>query len=277
LRENFNTPFFGIDTRGRVNEWNQKAVILTGLSKEEVMGHGLVAGFITDEFKASVNDVLQRTLAGQLTGGLAHNSSNLLHVIIGNLGFLQEDLGPASQGITDKLDEAISAAVDGSDLTDRLLSCSRSKMMNPVNLNYQEAIEQFVRFLSRTLGENIVLSTEFSNEPTFCNLDKAQFENSLLNLTINARDAMVAGGEIVIKTRVFVQNQDYADDLTLPRGRYAQITAIDEGVGIADESIARVFEPFFSTKERGHGTGLGLSMVDAFAEKSTKRDSQQEF
>ncbi len=205
---------------------------------------------------------------GQLTGGLAHDFSNLLHVITGNLRFLQEDLGSVSQEITELLDDAISAAVDGTELTGRLLSFSRTKRLNPITLDCKESIKDFVRFLSRTLAENVELVTEFTDEPILCNLDKAQFENALLNLIINSRDAMVSGGDIVISCSVFDNSLGDNNDFSLLRGQYARITILDQGGGIASENLAKVFEPFFSTKDSGHGTGLGLSMVYGFAEQS---------
>ena len=327
-----NAPIIGIDTEGRVSEWNQKAADLTGFSRVEVMGKDLVTGFITDEFQSTVKTVLQGALkgeeatnfefplftkegerldiilnattrrdidsniigvigvgqditeirekelalqqaqkmeaVGQLTGGLAHDFSNLLHVIVGNLRFLQEDLGSVSQEITELLDDAISAAVDGTELTGRLLSFSRTKRLNPITLDCKESIKDFVRFLSRTLAENVELVTEFTDEPILCNLDKAQFENALLNLIINSRDAMVSGGDIVISCSVFDNSLGDNNDFSLLRGQYARITILDQGGGIASENLAKVFEPFFSTKDSGHGTGLGLSMVYGFAEQS---------
>jgi len=327
-----NAPIVGVDTEGRINEWNQKAAELSGFTRDEMMARDLVTGFITDEFQASVKTTLHELLkgegatnfefplfskegkhldillnattrrdidsnitgvigvcqdmteirgkelalqqaqkmaaVGQLTGGLAHDFSNLLHVITGNLRFLQEDLGTISQEITELLDDAISAAVDGTELTRRLLSFSRTKTLNPITLDCKESIKNLVRFLSRTLAKNVELVTEFSDEPIFCNLDKAQFENALLNLIINSRDAMVSGGDIVISCNVFENSLGDNNDYSILPGEYARITILDQGGGISTANLAKVFEPFFSTKDSGHGTGLGLSMVYGFAEES---------
>ena len=327
-----NALIVGIDTGGRVNDWNQKAADLTGFSKDEMMNQNLASGSITDGFKASVNDALRRSprsaetvsfdlllptksgrrleillnattrrdidsniigvigvgqdmteirekelalqhaqkmeAVGQLTSGLAHDFNNLLHVITGNLRFLQEDLGTVSQEITELLDDAISAAVDGAELTGRLLLFSKTKTLNPITLNCKESIKNLVRFLSRTFAKDVELVTEFSDESIFCNLDKAQFENALLNLIINSRDAMVSGGDIVISCNVYEYGLGDNNDFSLLPGQYVRITILDQGGGISGENLAKVFEPFFSTKDSGHGTGLGLSMVYGFAEQS---------
>jgi len=205
---------------------------------------------------------------GQLAGGLAHDFNNLLTVIGGNLRFLQADLGEVSEDIGELLTDSISASDDGSALTERLLGFSRTEEVAPVVEDSGGVIAELARLASRTLGANILLRTELSDDPLVCRLDQAQCENALLNLILNGRDAMPDGGEIVIRSSLYVHDSAQVSDLDLAAGRYLRVTVIDEGQGIPAHHMDRIFEPFFSTKDSGGGTGLGLSMVYGFAEQS---------
>jgi len=327
-----NAPIFGIDADGRVNEWNQQAANITGFSKSEVMGRDLVHDFITDDYKASVRDVLQNALqgtetanyefplftkekrqvdvllnattrrdidrnivgvigvgqditelrekdnalrqsqkmeaVGQLTGGIAHDFNNLLTVIIGNLIFLRDDLDLVDAENAEVLNDAICAAQDGAELTQSLLRFSRTSTLEPVTCNVSESILKSARFLSRTLGENIELATNFASDDLKVYIDSVQFENALLNLALNSRDAMKEGGKITISTSLHDQNAKDELGTGLAPGRYVRITISDNGSGIDPAILPNIFEPFFSTKERGRGTGLGLSMVYGFTQQS---------
>ena len=207
---------------------------------------------------------------GQLTGGIAHDFNNLLSIISGNLRFLKEDIGETSEAIDELFEDAISAAADGAELTQRLLGFSRTRALHPEVKNVNETIEQSVRFLSRTLADGTDLETVLPDEMLFINVDPSQLENALLNLSINARDAMAEGGTISISAERYHHGSDDTDEysLSLPEGDYVRISVSDTGAGISPEDMQHVYEPFFTTKDIGKGSGLGLSMVFGFTKQS---------
>jgi len=212
---------------------------------------------------------------GQLTGGIAHDFNNLLSIIGGNLRFLKQDLGEVSQEVEELFEDAMSATSDGADLTARLLSFSRNRTLRPECKEVNETIETFSRFISRTLGNAVDLVTELPRHDLFINVDTSQLENALLNLAINSRDAMPDGGIITIRAERYSQSiategntSEIYEDLSLPHGNYVLVTVSDTGVGISNDDLPRVYEPFFTTKEVGKGSGLGLSMVYGFVQQS---------
>jgi len=203
---------------------------------------------------------------GQMTGGIAHDFNNLLSIIGGNLRFLQQDIGEVSTEIEELFEDALSAADDGTELTQSLLAFSRSRTLNPEIKNVNDTIEKFVRFLSRTLGKSIVLDVVLTDEDLFISVDPSQLENALLNLSINARDAMSEGGTITISAERYHHGD--GEDLILPEGDYIKIAVADSGSGISSKDLEHVYEPFFTTKEVGKGSGLGLSIVYGFTQQS---------
>ncbi len=205
---------------------------------------------------------------GQLTGGIAHDFNNLLSIISGNLRFLQQDIGEVSIEIEELFEDAMSAADDGTELTQRLLAFSRGRTLQSEIKNVNDTIEKFVRFISRTLGETIELDVELPDENIFINVDPSQLENALLNLALNARDAMPKGGTITISAERYHHGNDEGEDLMLPEGDYIKISVADTGSGISSEDLPHVYEPFFTTKEVGQSSGLGLSMVYGFTQQS---------
>ena len=205
---------------------------------------------------------------GQLTGGIAHDFNNLLTVIIGNLIFLRDDLDLVDPENAEVLNDAICAAQDGAELTQSLLKFSRTSTLEPVICNVSESILKSARFLSRTLGENIELVTNFASADLKVYIDSVQFENALLNLALNSRDAMKEGGKITISTSLHEQSAKDEMGTGLAPGPYVRIIISDSGSGIDPAILPNIFEPFFSTKERGRGTGLGLSMVYGFTQQS---------
>ncbi|MBT7953369.1 MAG: PAS domain S-box protein [Gammaproteobacteria bacterium] len=206
---------------------------------------------------------------GQLTGGIAHDFNNLLSVISGNLRFLKQDIGETSNDINELFEDAMSAADDGAELTQRLLSFSRNRALEPELNNVNETMEKLVRFLSRTLVDNIELIVDLPNDVLFIKVDRFQLENALLNLTINARDAMPEGGTITINAiQYHHSDNDNSDRFILAEGDYININVTDTGSGINSEDLEHVYEPFFTTKDIGKGTGLGLSMVHGFLQQS---------
>ena len=226
------------------------------------------------EKENALNQAQKMEAVGQLTGGIAHDFNNLLSIISGNLRFLQQDIGEVDTEIQELFEDAMSAADDGAELTQRLLAFSRTKPLKTEIENVNQLIEKFARFISRTLGENIELLVDLPEDELFVKIDSSQLENALLNLSINARDAMPRGGDITISANRFENGGDGDGDGDLSRRirlkdkRWIRISVSDTGTGISTEDLAHVFEPFFTTKEVGQGSGLGLSMVYGFMQQS---------
>jgi PAS domain S-box-containing protein len=197
---------------------------------------------------------------GQLTGGIAHDFNNLLQVVKGNLDLLAIDLAGAMTPVIERrLRDAMAGAERGAKLTRQLLAFSRRQPLTPKPTDVGELVASMADLLDRTLGETIEL--EITREPGGWTalVDPAQLENAVLNLAINARDAMPDGGRLTIS----VNNLSGG-----PAGDQVEIAVADAGVGMSPAVLARVFEPFFSTKPEGRGTGLGLPQVQGFIEQS---------
>jgi len=206
---------------------------------------------------------------GQLTGGIAHDFNNLLAVIMGNAELMEERALETGAEPDPTIGAIIRSARRGAELTQRLLAFSRKQSLEPKIVHLDELVSGMADLLHRTLGETV--SVHIVNAPGLksCRIDPGQVENAILNLCINARDAMTDGGRIVIETANITVAADQADRLDgLAPGAYVLLTVTDTGKGIAPEHIDRVVEPFFTTKEVGKGTGLGLSMVYGFAKQS---------
>ncbi|MFT5510383.1 MAG: PAS domain S-box-containing protein [Hyphomicrobiaceae bacterium] len=205
---------------------------------------------------------------GQLTGGIAHDFNNLLTIILGNNELLQGSLAddPRQHKL---LNAATSAAERGAQLTGQLLSFARQQPLAPEVIDINALVEDMIDMLERTLGEAIELKAVLASDLGITLADPDQVHNALLNLAINARDAMPDGGKLIIET----SNVDLDADAARMRpdtapGRYVRLSVRDTGTGMPPEVQARVFDPFFTTKEKGKGTGLGLSMVHGFAKQS---------
>jgi PAS domain S-box-containing protein len=207
---------------------------------------------------------------GQLTGGIAHDFNNLLTIITGNLELLDLDL--EGEEPRDLLKRANDAANMGARLTDRLLTFARRRRLNEVLINLNNHLLGTMDLLRRTLGETISLTSSLAPDLWPIRSDISEIENAVLNLAINARDAMPDGGELTIETANLAIDDDVlAGDLGLMPGGYVRLSVSDTGIGITPEVLARVFEPFFTTKEAGKGTGLGLSVIYGFAKQSGGR------
>lgn len=205
---------------------------------------------------------------GQLTGGVAHDFNNILTVIVGNIELLTDRvIGDSESEETAKT--ALGAALRGSDLTRRLLAFSRQQSLAPEVLNVGELILGAAGLLRRTLGEHIEVETALVDDLWNALVDAGQLQDSLLNLAINARDAMPNGGTLRIETANTSLDQEYAagHEEVVP-GPYVMIAVSDTGHGMSPEVVEQVFEPFFTTKEVGKGSGLGLSMVYGFIKQS---------
>ena len=205
---------------------------------------------------------------GQLTGGIAHDFNNILMVILGNLELLRIRLPEATDQTIELIDETLRATKHGQDLTADLLAFSRRRQLNPQPVAINALVENLVRMLARTLGASIRINTAASRDAGVALVDPAALEAAILNIALNARDAMPEGGTLTIRTsRVEISQAPRTDD-DLPIGQYAMLAIQDTGVGMAPEIVQRVFEPFFTTKSAGSGSGLGLSMVYGFARQS---------
>lgn len=230
----------------------------------------MIARDITEAKKAEsqLRQAQKMEAVGQLTGGVAHDFNNLLAVLMMNLeqlSTLQTESGETEDLIREARDVTQSAA----DLTARLLAFSRQQDLQPERTDLRKLIAECVSLLRRTIGEHIELDTVTAGDLWPAVVDPRQLENALLNLSVNARDAMPAGGSITIDVRnVSLVDDDIATIGDLDAGDYVRITVSDTGTGIPQEIRDKVFDPFFTTKEVGTGTGLGLSMVYGFAKQS---------
>ena len=204
---------------------------------------------------------------GQLTGGVAHDFNNILAVIIGNVELLRHHL-PRGPYADDLMDSILRAALHGRELIGQLLAFARQRQLNPRPVDINALVEGIVRLLGRTLGSGVTVVTETSADAGVAVVDPAALEAAIINIALNARDAMPTGGTLTIRTsRADVTTPPIADDAPAP-GTYVRIEMEDTGTGMTPEVVARVFEPFFTTKGTTGGTGLGLSMVYGFAHQS---------
>ncbi|MFN4283275.1 MAG: PAS domain S-box protein [Alphaproteobacteria bacterium] len=205
---------------------------------------------------------------GQLSGGIAHDFNNLLTVILGNAEVLSEAL-KARPDLKVMADSIMSAADRGSELTQRLLAFSRRQTLQPANIDCNRLVGRMKELLRRALRENIGIrvETEEGLWPAFA--DPGQLESALLNLSLNAQDAMPGGGNLIVATQNITLDAGYQSmHPEVPPGNYVMIAVTDNGTGMTSEVKAKVFEPFFTTKEVGKGSGLGLSMVYGFVKQS---------
>lgn len=205
---------------------------------------------------------------GQLTGGIAHDFNNMLTVITGTVDILA--MGVADRPKLAAIVGLISEAADrGAELISRLLAFSRQQPLDLCAVDINELTREVVRFLVPTLGEQIEVKLNLTSDPSVALVDPNQLSAAIVNLAINARDAMPSGGTLTIATTNATFDQDqWTPDEAIKAGRYIQIDVTDTGVGIPTTLLTKVFEPFFSTKEVGTGTGLGLSMVYGFVKQS---------
>jgi len=205
---------------------------------------------------------------GQLTGGVAHDFNNVLQVISGNLQLLQ--MNPSNDADTQKrLQSAAFAAERGAKLSLQLLAFARRQPLRPVPTNLGRILRNMDDLLRRALGESIQIETVVAGGLWNTLVDQNQIENVILNLAINARDAMRNGGKLTLELGNAMLDDEYvASERDLPAGQYVMLAISDTGTGMPPEIVARAFEPFFTTKREGEGTGLGLSMAHGFVKQS---------
>ena len=258
-----NTPRNGVrlvkSSRICVRDQNGEAQYLVGVTED-----------MTE--RKSVEEQLRQAqkmeAVGNLTGGVAHDFNNLLTVIIGNLDLLKEDV-VGNEPAEHKVEAILQAAERGADLTRVMLAFSRRQPLQATRVDVNKLIRSTTRLLNRTLGEEISIEVEFGTDLAPAMVDEAQLETALLNIAINARDAMPEGGTLSILTRSATLDGDFASRHPgVTPGAYVQIEIADTGSGMPSEVIEHIFEPFFTTKGVGKGTGLGLSMVYGFMKQS---------
>lgn len=206
---------------------------------------------------------------GQLTGGVAHDFNNLLTVIIGGLDTIGRSKLTDTARITRALNMARRAAERAAGLTSRLLAFSRQQPLEPTPTDLNAIVRDMTELLHRSLGEQVELESVLSPRLWAVEVDQNHLESAVLNLAVNARDAMPEGGKLTVETANTFLDEAYASkDAEVVPGQYVMIAVSDTGSGIPKDKIGRVFEPFFTTKDVGRGTGLGLSMVYGFVKQS---------
>ena len=287
----------GIDTAARIPASHHIPVVyLTSYSDEATLEraratrpHGyLLKPFSERELRATIEMVLERSgaekalrvseerlrqaqkmeVVGQLAGGVAHDFNNLLAIIYGNLDLLDEALADQPD-LRQIVQNTMNAASRGASLTHQLLAYSRLQPLDPRVLDLGKLILDMTKLLQRTLGETVEVQNQVPADLWKTLIDPNQLENAVLNLSVNARDAMPTGGKLMIEAQNAILDAAYAEQhLEVAPGRYVMLAVTDTGVGMSRDVAARALEPFFTTKPTGQGTGLGLSMVYGFVKQS---------
>lgn len=242
------------------------------IGEARAAGRRIFTGFIRDltsrhRIEEELRQAHKMEAVGQLTGGIAHDFNNLLTVVSGNLEMIERRL--TDDRARALLREAQGAAEDGAKLTTQLLAFGRKQPLNAKLADVGQLVSRFSDLLRRALGETIELRTIVSGAPGAALVDASQLQNALLNLALNARDAMPRGGRLTVEVSAAKLDADYASMYPEVRtGSYVLISVTDTGAGMPAEVRQRAFEPFFTTKGVGAGTGLGLSMVYGFTKQS---------
>ena len=241
---------------------------------EEEIAHRRKAEAMVKRFQeieaneAQVRQAQKMEAVGQLTGGVAHDFNNILTVITGTIEILGEAVKDRPQlvQITDMIS---AAAARGADLTRHLLAFARRQPLQPRNTDVNALVIDAARLLRPTLGEQIEIESMLAHDSAPALIDPSQLSTAILNLALNARDAMPNGGKLTLETRNVVLDENYPSMTSeLKPGNYVMIAVSDTGEGIPGSLLDKVFEPFFTTKEVGKGSGLGLSMVYGFVKQS---------
>lgn len=233
----------------------------------------LMAGIVMDttrqrEAEERLSRAQKMEAIGQLTGGVAHDFNNLLTIIIGNLDMIVRRPDNV-QRVERMATSAMTAARRGADVTEKLLSFSRRQVMRPETVNPNHLLNDFRALLQQAVGQAIEVEMDLDASLDPVRLDPGQFESAVLNLAVNARDAMPAGGTLTVKTcNAHLDADEIADRPDLKPGSYVLVAIKDTGHGMDAGTVARAFEPFFTTKDVGRGTGLGLSQVYGFVQQA---------
>lgn len=253
-----------LQTRVTLNRGDELGVLETAFNR---MAGSLQSNIAErEEAEKRLREAHKMQAIGQLTGGISHDFNNLLAVILGNAELLQY------RGLSacDKEIDAITRAANrGAELTQRMLAYSRQQPLNPRAIDLSSVVHGMADLLQRSLGETIEITITQDADLWLSEADPGQVENALLNLALNARDAMPEGGKLSIESSNAQLGQDETgDDPEFKPGDYVVLSVSDTGTGMSGEALASAFEPFFTTKEVGEGSGLGLSMIYGFAKQS---------
>src|SRR5439155_2990801 len=205
---------------------------------------------------------------GQLAGGIAHDFNNMLTAVLGNANLLLDDL-EAESPLRPDLDEIVKAAERAAALTRQLLAFGRKQVMQPIAVDLNAIVRDLTQMLRRVIGEHIELASVAAPGLSPVRADPTQIEQVIMNLVVNGRDAMPAGGLLSIETANVTLDESYAEShISVRPGSYVMLAVSDSGTGIDEPTKRRLFEPFFTTKERGKGTGLGLATVYGIVKQS---------
>ena len=267
---------FRITDRNGTSKWLETHTDASRLSDGSIQTDGIILDVTTEvlaqeqlEAQQAVSMQAQKNQSiGQLTGGVAHDFNNLLAVIMGNLELLRDDIeNPEQQRL---IDASIGATRRGADLTRNMLAFARKARLDPVVLDLNRLVSETRSWAGRTLPASISVETSLLAGLWKIKADPSSTESALLNLILNARDAMPKGGKLTIETSNVRIDDSYIElrNEDLENGRYVMLAVSDTGHGIEEASLAQIFEPFYSTKPPGSGSGLGLSMVEGFMRQS---------
>jgi len=262
-KRNFETRY--IDKEGK-----SVALNWTGTWSEPVRRHFFIGRDLTEKqaAEAQLRHVQKMDAIGQLTGGVAHDFNNILTVITGTIGILEDAVAgdPQLAAIARLIDEA---AERGANLTKHLLAFARKQPLQPLEVDVNSLVLEAAKLLQPTLGEHIEITPLLAEDAWTALADPSQLTTAVLNLALNARDAMPNGGKLALETSNVYLDENYASmQDEVAAGNYVMIAVSDTGTGIPAALLERVFDPFFTTKEVGKGTGLGLSMVFGFVKQS---------
>jgi signal transduction histidine kinase len=264
-----------LELRCRIKRATDNAVrwiVLRGRAYPDEQGRRVMSGVIMDvtdrrEVEERLSQAQKMEAIGQLTGGVAHDFNNLLTAIVGNLDMISR--APGNAGRVERLARsALQAASRGGELTQKLLAFARKQVVEPETVNPNHLLTDFSDLLQRAVGETIDLAIELDPTLDPVRLDPAQFQSAVLNLCVNARDAMPQGGKLKISTRNVRISEESAGYPDARPGAYVVVTIADTGTGMEEGTLSRAFEPFFTTKDVGSGTGLGLSQVYGFCRQT---------
>ena len=234
-----------------------------------VVGCFVLSFDITEQkrMQAALVQAQKMEAIGQLSSGIAHDFNNLLTIVVGNLSILKEQTH-SNAAILNLVEPALDAGKRGAQLVQRLLSFSRQQPLRPTVINIRALVEDITPLLQRSLSSRVHLSLSFNDDPLISRIDAHQLESALLNLAVNARDAMPDGGNLTLQAQQVTLDEHDSREYDVVQGDYIRLNVSDTGVGMAQEIQTRIFEPFFTTKDFGRGSGLGLSMVYGFVKQS---------